>query len=241
MSVRLTLDSAPFAGRTGRGVRVAIVDSGIAEGHPHVGAVAGGVSLLGDAADYRDGLGHGTAVAAAIREKAPEAELLAVRIFDRELRATGDALARAIRWAVERGARLINLSLGTPNAERRALLGDAVRFATEHDAIVVAAAAHEGAAMYPGALAAAVGVLWDSNCARDELMLLNANPQSIRFAASGYPRPIPGVPPERNFSGLSFAVANTTGFLARLIEGEDLDAWLASRSTPRETRNATGD
>jgi hypothetical protein len=41
----------------------------------------------------------------------------------------------------------------------------------------------------------------------------------VRLAASGYPRPIPGVPPERNISGLSFAVANVTGFLARLMDG----------------------
>jgi hypothetical protein len=40
------------------------------------------------------------------------------------------------------------------------------------------------------------------------------------FLASGFPRPIPGVPPERNLQGVSFAVANVTGFLARLLEAE---------------------
>jgi hypothetical protein len=38
--------------------------------------------------------------------------------------------------------------------------------------------------------------------------------------ASGFPRPIPGVPPERNLKGLSFAVANATGLLAVALEGE---------------------
>jgi hypothetical protein len=38
--------------------------------------------------------------------------------------------------------------------------------------------------------------------------------------ACAYPRPIPGVPPERNLNGISFAVANATGVLARLLEGE---------------------
>jgi hypothetical protein len=43
------------------------------------------------------------------------------------------------------------------------------------------------------------------------------------FIAAPYPRPIPGVPKERNLSGVSFAVANVSGFLARLLEGrEDL-------------------
>ena len=41
------------------------------------------------------------------------------------------------------------------------------------------------------------------------------------FRASAYPRSIPGVPRERNLSGVSFAVANVTGFLARMLEGAD--------------------
>jgi hypothetical protein len=41
---------------------------------------------------------------------------------------------------------------------------------------------------------------------------------SLKMRASGYPRPIPGVPPERNLRGQSFAVANATGILALLIE-----------------------
>jgi len=222
VSQRLTLSSAPFAGFTGREVRVAVVDSGIAAGHPHVGGVVGGVSLLEngeDPSDYRDRLGHGTAVAGAIREKAPDAELLAVRIFDRELKASGEILARAVRWAADHGAKLINLSLGTPNEERRELLRAALEYAAERGAIVVAAAEHKGTPMYPGALDEAVGVLLDWHCPRDEVVLLDAAARSVRLAASGYPRPIPGVPPERNISGLSFAVANVTGFLARLMDG----------------------
>jgi len=38
------------------------------------------------------------------------------------------------------------------------------------------------------------------------------------FRASGYPRPVPGVPPARNLHGISFAVANMTGFVARACE-----------------------
>ena len=222
MSQRLTLSSVPFAGRTGRGVRVAVVDSGIAAGHPHVGGVVGGVSLLEngeDPSDYHDRLGHGTAVAGVIREKALDAELLAVRIFDRELKATAEVLARAISWAADHGVQLINLSLGTPNEERRELLTRALQYAMSCGAIVIAAAEHDGAPMYPGALDGAIGVRLDSSCARDELVVLDAATASMRVAASGYPRPIPGVPPERNYSGPSFAVANATGLLARLLEG----------------------
>jgi subtilisin family serine protease len=233
VSRRLTLNSPPFKDRTGRGVRVAVVDSGVAAGHPHVGAVADGVSLLAtgeDSSDYRDRVGHGTAVAGAIREKAPDVELLAVRIFDRELKASGEVLAAAVRWAADHGAHLINLSLGTPNEARRELLAEALAYASTCGALVVAAAEHNGAPMYPGALEGAIGVLLDNQCARDEMLLLDAAPRFPRLAASGYPRPIPGIPPERNIAGLSFAVANATGFLSRIVERGDLRAWLATQT-----------
>jgi hypothetical protein len=50
----------------------------------------------------------------------------------------------------------------------------------------------------------------DPDIARDQYRFDGAT-----FYASGYPRPIPGVEPERNLSGVSFAVANMTGFVAR--------------------------
>ena len=55
---------------TGRGVCVAVVDSGVNATHPHVGGVAGGIAIDEhgvERADYLDRLGHGTAVTAAIR------------------------------------------------------------------------------------------------------------------------------------------------------------------------------
>ncbi|MGH7713204.1 MAG: S8 family peptidase [Gemmatimonadaceae bacterium] len=221
-SVRLTLDRGQFAGKTGRGVRIAVVDSGIAAGHPHVGEVASGVCLICEEdgrTDSGDRHGHGTAVAAAIREKAPEAELIAVRVFERTLATQSEVLAQAMRWAADHGAHLINLSLGTPNASRGAILSEALDHATSRGALVVAALESDGHAMFPGALPGAVGVRLDPHCARDELIVHQPASRSLHLAASGFPRPIPGVPPERNLFGISFAVANGTGFLARLLEG----------------------
>ena len=166
-------------------------------------------------ADYHDRTGHGTAVAAVIREKAFHASLIAVRIFDRELTTTAETVARAIRWSADHEAHFINLSLGTPNEKRRPVLEEALAYATERGALVVAAAEHAGRAMFPGCLPGAVGVLWDQELRRDELVV-HENPDHLRLSASGWPRPIPGVPPDRNLRGISFAVANTTGFIARL-------------------------
>ena len=83
MTLRLTTTDSAMLGRTGAGVRVAIIDSGIAASHPHVGAVVDGVCIMPDglSPDFADRIGHGTAVAAAVRDAAPAAILIAVRVF----------------------------------------------------------------------------------------------------------------------------------------------------------------
>jgi hypothetical protein len=52
---------------------------------------------------------------------------------------------------------------------------------------------------------------------RSEILLVQEAGGRIVAEASGYPRPIPGVSPERNLKGISFAVANVTGVLARVM------------------------
>ena len=204
----------------GDGVLVAVVDSGIYAGHPHVGTIRGGVCLVpgDDEQDSIDRIGHGTAVSAAIREKCPRCELLAVKVFDRQLATNAAVLARAIEWSADVGARLINLSLGTANAAHAALLDAAVERAKRAGAIVVSARQSDGVKWLPGSLPSVAAVEVDWTLERDELEVLGDAHDAV-FRASGYPRPIPGVPRERNLSGISFAVANVTGFLARALDG----------------------
>jgi subtilisin family serine protease len=212
---------ASFAGRTGRGVRIAVVDSGIHATHPHVGGISGGVAIDCDGQvglDFDDRLGHGTAVAAAIREKAPEAALIAVRVFDRTLATTAGALSAAIEWSAAQDAALINLSLGTATPDHRAVLEHAIQLAARDGAIVVSAAPQGDTNWLPGALAGVIAVEADWTRARD-LFDVRATDGRVVIRASGYPRPIPGVPVNRNFRGTSFAVANATGLVALAIEG----------------------
>ncbi len=217
--------------RTGQGVRVVVIDSGVHAAHPHVGSVAGGVGI--DAAghvhdDFVDRVGHGTAVAAAIREKAPEAEIWIVKVFDRELAASAHVLVTAIDWALAHNAHLVNLSLGTANPAHEAVLTDAVTRARAAGVWIVAAAEQDGTRWLPGALDGVVSVTLDwalprEVCAIDPPLRDADDLPTVRARASGYPRPIPGVPAERNLKGLSFAVANTTGLLALAMEAVDLD------------------
>ena len=208
---------------THRPVRVAIIDSGVNPEHPHVGRVAGGAMIADDGSssgDYIDRLGHGTAVAAAIRERAPGAELFAVRVFDRQLSASIHALVAGIDWAATHDVDLINLSLGTANPQHATALQSAVARAAAGGALVVAAGTHDGVAYLPGSLERVVRVELEWRCPRLVVEVVSgAGREGTVCRASGYPRPVPGVPPERNLKGISFAVANVTGVLARELVG----------------------
>jgi subtilisin family serine protease len=185
-------------------MKIAIIDSGVHPGHPHVGEIAGavGISTDGETSDAIDRLGHGTAVAGAIRERAVDAEIYAVKIFDRRLAANINVVIPALEWCRQHRMDLVNLSLGTGNPAHRERLREAVG----EDLIVVSPAN-----ALPGSLPGIIGVLPDSDCPRDEFYYRGGV-----FYASPYPRPIPGVPVDRNLQGASFAVANMTGLIARV-------------------------
>ena len=93
-----------FTGATGRNVKVAVIDSGVNSRHPHIRAVAGGIAIAPEGAigshkpdsdapvgsvapetSFEDVLGHGTAVVAVIRGRAPGAEKLSGKVFHRGL------------------------------------------------------------------------------------------------------------------------------------------------------------
>ncbi len=191
-------------------VRVGIVDSGINPDHPHVGQVIGGVFFHaeGESPDFVDRIGHGTAVAGVIREKAPAAELYAVRIFDRQLATNIDNLMRGLDWCLGHGIQVVNLSIGTANEQHRPHFEDFLRRASSQGVFVVSAAN-----MLPGILEGAIGVDSDAECDRETCRFRNGV-----FLASPYPRSIPGVPREFNLHGISFAIANCTGLLVRVME-----------------------
>ena len=211
----------PFSGYTGKGVKIAMIDSGVNPAHPHVGGVAGGARISsGDvnlSSDYLDYLGHGTAVAGAIREKAPDALLYAVKVFDGALTTKIETIINAIDWCVEQRIDIINLSLGTTNQDHREILERAVDQAAEYGSVLVAASEMSGERSFPGCIKSVIGVAVDWECSRDRYIANHSDNDPI-FRASPYPREIPGVPRERNLKGTSFAVANMTGFVARARE-----------------------
>ncbi len=210
------------APRASKPVRVAVVDSGVNPSHPHIGSIAGGLSVVpgaGDGGDCLDRIGHGTAVTAAIQERAPGADLFIVKVFDRSLSASIGTLVAGIDAAWRHGADLINLSLGTANQAHAAALRAAAERAAATGALIVSAGRREQVRYLPGALDGVVAVELDWTCPRLSVEVGADAERRPVCRASGYPRPAPGIPPERNLKGLSFAVANVTGTLARTLTG----------------------
>jgi len=194
-------------------LRIAIIDSGVHAAHSHVNGVAGGIAITADGRehpDFVDRLGHGTAVTAVIREKAPQAEIFAVKIFHHSLATSIDPLIHAIEWSVRNRMQWINLSLGTNNPDHQPKLRAALDQVIAQKIQLIAA--HD---WLPGSLDGAIPVALDWNCPRDEYRTSTLPDGRTLYHASGYPSPIPGVNPEENLKGISFAVANVTGLLAQ--------------------------
>lgn len=146
-------------GVDGRGVTVAVLDTGVDVTHPELrGRVRLGPDIAGGTSSGRDANGHGTHVAGIIAAArgngvgiegiAPGAEILAVRVLDGEQGGTTGGAAEGIDAAVRAGARVINLSLG-PNPDTLSMLGvydpfaRAIQRAVDAGVVVVAAAGND--------------------------------------------------------------------------------------------------
>ena len=112
-----------WGGSTGKGVKVAVIDSGVDADHPAVGGVNGYVSLeepdgkVVSEARHDDLFGHGTACAGIIRSLAPDCELYSVRVLGPKLTGRGAVFLRGLRLAIESGMDVCNLSLGSTRHE----------------------------------------------------------------------------------------------------------------------------
>ena len=148
-------------------IPVAVIDSGVDTGHPELARkVLGARSFVGGS-PRQDTLGHGTFVAGLIAAGvdngigiaglAPSAELLVAKVVTRSRAIPVEAEAKAIRWAVENGARVINMSLGgardplDPSRDTFSRLeADAVAYAVSNGTVVVAAVGNSPQGQAPG-------------------------------------------------------------------------------------------
>lgn len=145
----------------GRSVRVAIVDSGIETDHPAVGGMVRGSVVVEydprsknpirvvEEPQPRDLFGHGTACAGIIHSLAPEAELYSVRVLGRDLAGKALQFAGGLRWAIENGMHVVNLSLSTSKQDYFALFHELADAAYFKNIILVSAVNNIPAPSYP--------------------------------------------------------------------------------------------
>jgi subtilisin len=152
-----------FGSEQGAGVRVAIVDSGIERGHPQVGAVEMAVAVAQDGEqiiddDEGDQCGHGTACAGIVRAIAPRCELVSVRVLGAGYTGSGPALLRGLRWAVEEGCEVINMSLSTTKSAFVGMLHELADRAYFQRTMIVASAHNMPVESYPWRFSSVVSV-----------------------------------------------------------------------------------
>jgi subtilisin len=134
--------------KTGRGVSVAVIDSGVDATHADlrgrvresVEAIAEGNRISFVKSISGDSAGHGTACAAIISRIAPEAEIYSVKVLGETASGAGMPFLAGLEYAIKRRFRVINLSLGTTKTQFIAPLRDLLDRAYQAGCIVVAAA-----------------------------------------------------------------------------------------------------
>lgn len=215
-----------WQGRTGRGVRVAVVDSGVDVEHPalmgkvkeSVEAVVEGGRVSFQPSTSGDAAGHGTACAGIITTIAPEVELYSVKVLGANASGSGDMFLAGLDWAIKNKMQVINLSLGTTKPQYFGPLHDLLDRAYHTGCIVVAAANNLPQPSYPSIFSSSLvsvikrdgGDPFNFGYRFGDVIELIAPGVNVRttWPGGGY----------RQLTGNSFACPYVTGIIALLME-----------------------
>jgi subtilisin len=151
---------------SGDDVRVCILDSGVESGHPLVGDVdeAVAVSVVENdevevhADEEGDLCGHGTACAGIVRSIAPGCRISSVRVLGAGFTGSGPALLGGLRWAVEQGYDVINMSLSTTKRQFAGILHELADAAYFRRTVLVASAHNMPVESYPWRFSSVISV-----------------------------------------------------------------------------------
>jgi subtilisin family serine protease len=188
---RVTRDWA-FGDATGKGVRVCILDSGVERGHPRVGEIQGAVAFNRSGEDEEvevvedtegDLCGHGTACAGIVRQLAPECSLFSARVLGAGFKGSGPILLAGLRWAVDQGFDVINMSLSTTKRQFAELLHELADTAYFRRTVLVASAHNMPVESFPWRFSSVISV---GSHEEDDSLTFYANPEPpVEFFARG--------------------------------------------------------
>jgi subtilisin family serine protease len=212
-----------FDGGTGRGVTVAVIDSGLEAEHPALGGrvvervavelVDGEPNVVADTDG--DLYGHATACGGIILGLAPEVELVSVRVLGADLKGKGAAFLAGLEWAIERGVQVANLSLSSKSEALFPAFHEVVDEAYFRGVILVSAANNVAGASYPSLFSSVFSV-----AAHDvpDPWHWYYNPRPpVEFGAWGVDVPIAWKDRGSTVAtGNSFAAPHIAGLVARL-------------------------
>jgi type VII secretion-associated serine protease mycosin len=232
----------------GAGVTIAIIDTGVDGSVPELqGAVVGGADFSGlGSPDGQTPVGsanseHGTMVAslaagrgtgpgAGVIGAAPEASILALSIgFGEGATSSDDQIASAVRWAVDNGADVINMSLTRNTLDWPESWDEAFLYAMQHDVVVVAAAGNRGSGTTEvGAPATMPGVLTVAGTDENGEASFDASSQGITISVAAPSEGLVGTAPGGGhliWGGTSGATPIVSGIVALVRAAHpDLDA-----------------
>lgn len=207
----------------GSGVRVCVLDSGVEAGHPLVGDIQGSYavapgpdgSVSVTEAEPGDTSGHGTACASIIRGIAPDCEIHSLRVLSR-FQGTGDAFITGLRWAVEQGFAVVNLSLSTAKRQYAQALHELADEAYFRGTILVASAHNLPVESYPWRFASVISV--GSHAEPDPRLVLYNSKPPVEFFAHGNDVTVGWAGGGcTKVSGNSFATPHISGFCALVL------------------------
>ncbi|MGH3137307.1 MAG: S8 family peptidase [Gaiellaceae bacterium] len=211
-------------GSTGKGARVCILDSGVEVGHSLVGDLESAVvisigendEVIAEEDTEGDVSGHGTACAGIVRALAPECSISSVRVLGSSFTGSGAVLLGGLRYAVEQGFDVINMSLSTTKKPFAGVLHELADSAYFKRTVLVASAHNMPVESYPWRFSSVISV---GSHEEDDPMAFFYNPNPpVEFFGRGVNVEVPWLGGRSlRVSGNSFATPHLSAICALIL------------------------